>query len=107
MALNIFVETSDFLADTCSFAVTTFEVVKLRAANPPRFKKFNLADAWRQNRENPFNTNAVGYFPHSEGFAGTFATTLDYRTLELLNSFFISFLDFNVNVYSITWLKIG
>ncbi len=96
----------DLFFDTCRFTLTTFHVVKLRSSYFTLFHNLDLIDRRRDNWEDTLNTYSIGYFSNSEGLTVASAPALNYSTLKLLNALFVSFLDFYVNVDSITRVKV-
>lgn len=90
-----------------SFTMTAAEIENTGAAYFTSSDQLNFVDAWRLDWENSFYPNSVRNFTNGKSFTRRVrVTALDHCSLKLLDTFLVSFLDFNVNHNGITCRKV-
>ena len=97
----------DLFLDAGCFALFAPEVKEPGPADISFADQLDLVNAGGQDREDPFNTYAVRYFPDGEGFTGRILIpALDHNALELLDPLLVAFADLYMHVNGIAGLKI-
>ena len=94
------------LLDTSCFARQDTQVEQTSPTYFTTTDNFDLVDVRRQEREDTLGTNLVGNLTNGEGFAvGVRVLTLNYNTLELLNTLLVALANFHVNIDSVAGSK--
>jgi len=96
----------DFFSNPGRLAMTSSQVEQSGSPNSTFPQNFDFLDVGADDWENPFYANTVGNFPHGKGFAITaWISSLYYRSLKLLDTLFVAFRNFYVDVDRITCLE--
>lgn len=89
----------------------TLTTTQIEQAGPTDFthtNDLNFINVGRQQWEDTLNPNAVRYFAYGECFTtAAWVPALNNRAREDLDTLFVSFADFNVNVHRITRPECG
>lgn len=94
---------SDFFLDTSSFTLTSSQVEQSSSSYSTLSQYVDLLDRWRKDREDTLYTDTIGDFSYCESLTiGVRVFTLDHSSLELLDSFLITFFDTYVYIDGIT-----
>ena len=94
-----------FLDTRALTAAGTLEV-QLCPANPANLVQLNRLDIGGEQGKGPFDTYAVGYFPHSKGGRIAGSLTLDHVAFEALDTLLVSFDDLIVDGDIVTGLEL-
>lgn len=97
---------SDFLLDSSSLTLTASQVEQSSSSHFTFSQQFDFLDGRRKDRENSFHTNTIGDFSYCESLTvGVRVFSLDYSSLELLDTLFVTFSDSYVHVDGISSLE--
>lgn len=96
------------LFNTSSLALTTTQVKQTGPTDFAHTNYLNFIHIGRQQWEDTLDTNAIRYFANSERFTtAAWVPALNNRAREDLDTLFVSFADFDVNVHRITRPECG
>lgn len=89
----------DLFFDPGRFTLSTPKVKQPCSSYLTFSQQFDFFETWRDDRENPFYAYAVGNFSYSKGFPiGIYIFPLDHSSLKLLDTLFIAFSNFYVDI---------
>lgn len=94
---------SDFFLDTSRLTLTSSQIEETSSSYFTFSYQVDLLDGWGNDWEDTLYTNSIGNLTHGKGFSvGVWVFSLDHSSLELLDSFLVTFFDTYVYVDGIT-----
>ena len=95
------------LFDTCFLTSEIAQVEDAGTAHSTTLVDINLLDKRAGEGENAFHSDAVGDLADSKGLSGSASAALQDNALEVLDTFFVTFLDFVVDGDGVASFELG